>query len=87
MIDYSLLYHIVVRHYKKAAVRVRAHYSAIDFQFWHLGTTAYTSDFVYWIEKGCDINVIKLAVSGIVLVSISNHLSSQIEKEKADERT
>lgn len=86
MIDITLLYYIVVRRYKKAAVRVRAHYSAIAFQFRHLGTAAYTSAFVYWIEKGFDINVIKLAVSGIVLVGISNHLSSQIEKEKANER-
>lgn len=87
MFDYYLMYYLIVRIYKKAAERVKAHYSAIAFQFRHLGTAAYTSAFVYWIEKGFDLNVIKLALSGIVLVGISNHLSSQIEKEKADERT
>ena len=87
MVDVRLLYYIVVQRYKKVAVRVRAHYHAIAFQFRHLGTAAYTSAFVYWIEKGFDINVLKLAISGIVLVGISNHLSSQLEKEKTDERT
>lgn len=76
MFDWYFAYLMMIRGIRASWRYIRRNFEAISKQFTIIGTAAYTSAFIYWIEKGFDFNVLKLAISGIFLVGIAKKLKS-----------
>lgn len=73
--DYIFLYYLLIRYLKKAVKLFVAKRSAVANQLNVLGTAAYTSSFVYVIEKGFDFNFLRLALVGVAVTALASKLN------------
>lgn len=75
MIDYFLVWFVIIGYVKKLAKMANQKRPVIASHIGKLGTAAYTSAFVYAIEKGIDFNVLKLTLIGVVVVAMAEKLN------------
>lgn len=75
MIRLVTLYRLFIKWLKLSGRFAKTKRAIISAVIKQLGTAAYTAAFVYSIDRGLDLNVVKLFVIGIIVIVIAHKLN------------
>ena len=75
MFDLYLIYRMAIRYILIGVRFVHSQKKNVATQLKLLGTAAYTSAFVYAVEKGVDLNAFKLTACGVLVVALAEKLN------------